>query len=81
MKEGQQRDRALLKELTRLACRLGASDAKVVSTADISVEDDLANLCREPQCENCGLSASCPPHVAGPSGFRELQIDFQKELT
>jgi predicted metal-binding protein len=76
MKNRQQRDPADLKELTKLACRLGATNAKVISTSEISIEDGLANLCREPQCENYGLSASCPPHVAGPSGFRRLLENF-----
>ncbi|HPD61413.1 MAG TPA: DUF2284 domain-containing protein [Thermodesulfobacteriota bacterium] len=62
-----------LKELVRLACSLGASDAHIISSSDIVIENDLANFCREPQCENYGLSPSCPPHVSGPSVFRELQ--------
>jgi len=62
-----------LKELVRLACSLGASDAQITSSGDILVENDLANLCKEPQCENYGLSLSCPPHVSGPSEFRKLQ--------
>jgi len=80
MKDGQQRDPADLKELTRLACHFGASNAKVISTSEISIEDDLAELCREPQCKNYGLSASCPPHVAGPSGFRELLQNFEQAV-
>ncbi len=62
----------VLRELVESARRFGASDATAVSITDISVEDALANLCREPQCENYGLSAGCPPNVSGPSGFREL---------
>lgn len=69
-----------LNELTKLACSLGASDAAVISVSAISVEDNLAKLCREPQCENYGLSDSCPPHVAGPSGFRELKKKFQQAV-
>ena len=61
-----------LEKLAQLSCQLGASDAKVISSNEISVEDNLADLCREPGCENYGLSASCPPHVAGPDGFRKL---------
>jgi predicted metal-binding protein len=80
MKKGQLIDPADLKELTELAWRLGASNAKVISTGEISIEDDLANLCREPQCENYGLSASCPPHVSGPSGFRKLLETFKQAL-
>ncbi|MDH3957775.1 MAG: DUF2284 domain-containing protein, partial [Desulfobacteraceae bacterium] len=67
----------MLEKLTQLACQLGASDARAIYTTDISVEDDLANLCREPGCENYGLSASCPPYVAGPDGFRKLLNTFK----
>jgi predicted metal-binding protein len=66
-----------LEKLTQLACHLGASDAKAIFTADISVENNLADLCREPGCENYGLSASCPPHVSGPAGFRNLLKTFE----
>lgn len=69
--------REALKQLTQIACQLGASDARVISTTEISVEDNLASLCREPGCENYGLSASCPPHVAGPDGFRKLLNIFE----
>ena len=69
-----------LKELVQEASRLGASDAAIISTHDISVEDHLANLCREPQCENYGLSARCPPHVSGPSGFRKLLNNYKHAI-
>ena len=68
---------SVLRELIQLACQLGASDAGIISTTEISVEDKLANLCRKPGCENFGLSASCPPHVAGPTGFRKLLKTFK----
>ena len=77
LRNGQQKIRMDLDELIQLACRLGASDAAVISTDEISVEQDLAKFCRKPQCENYGLSGSCPPHVAGPAGFREFQKTSQ----
>ena len=67
----------VLNKLKQCACQLGASDAKAISTTEISVEEDLANLCREPGCENYGLSASCPPYVSGPDGFRNLLKNFE----
>jgi predicted metal-binding protein len=70
----------LLQELIDLACRLGASEAAVISTTEISIEDDLANMCREPRCENFGLSANCPPHVAGPDGFRQLLENYDQAV-
>ena len=62
-----------LEKLVQLAISMGVSEAKAIASGDISVEDSLANLCVEPRCSNYGLSPSCPPHVAGPSGFRKLQ--------
>jgi len=73
----KQNVRAVLNRLAQGACQLGASDAGTIFTTEISVEEDLANLCREPGCENYGLSASCPPYVAGPDGFRKLLNTFK----
>ena len=69
-----------LMELIKLSAGLGASDAAVISADEILIEDDLAKLCREPQCENYGLSASCPPYVSGPSGFRKLLNDYKHAI-
>ena len=74
------KDSCVLKELIQLACRSGASGATAISTGDISVEDDLANLCRKPRCESYGLSSSCPPYVSGPSGFREWLKYFKHAI-
>jgi len=64
----------LLDDLISVAIRLGASDAAAISSADIPIENDLANLCNgNPPCENYGLSPSCPPHVSGPNGFQKLK--------
>jgi predicted metal-binding protein len=76
--------------LLELATRLGATDAKVIATRDILIEDRLASICKETRCESYGLSKSCPPYVAGPSMFREwikaidhaivLKIDVPLEI-
>jgi len=63
-----------LNNLVQTAIRLGASDAGIIPSADIVVDDDLAKLCNgDPPCENYGLAPSCPPHVSGPAGFRNWQ--------
>lgn len=79
-RDDQNKIRTDLAELIRLACRLGASDAALISASEICIEDDLAKLCQEPQCENYGLSTSCPPYVAGPDGFREFQKAYQQAI-
>jgi predicted metal-binding protein len=80
LRNGHQKIQTDLAELIQLACRLGASGAAVIPANEISIEDNLAKLCQEPQCENYGLSTSCPPHVAGPDGFREFQKTFQQAV-
>ncbi|MDM8537665.1 DUF2284 domain-containing protein [Desulfobacterales bacterium HSG17] len=62
-----------LEKLINIAQESGAASAAVISAQDIKVQNELANMCKEPRCENYGLSASCPPFVSGPSGFREMQ--------
>lgn len=59
-------------QLIQLAISYGASDACILSSSEIVVEDKLALKCLEPQCENYGLSFSCPPFVEGPGSFRKL---------
>ncbi|HMK61893.1 MAG TPA: DUF2284 domain-containing protein [Dissulfurispiraceae bacterium] len=60
-----------IKSLLELAASLGATDAKVVLTKDIVIDDRLPDICKQTACEGYGRSKSCPPHVAGPSIFRE----------
>jgi len=59
-------------ELLDLAMSLGASDVAITSTDNIEVDSKLVSFCKNPRCENYGLSPSCPPHVSGPDGFRKL---------
>ncbi|MDR3553174.1 MAG: DUF2284 domain-containing protein [Syntrophobacteraceae bacterium] len=74
------KDAGKFAELLELTLRLGASDATVISTSEIRIEDELARLCVEPQCENYGASANCPPHVSGPEGFRELLKVYEQAV-
>jgi len=64
-----------LQELADLAIAAGATRAAVISTDEISTENRLAKLCRDPKCQNYGLSQSCPPHVSGPDGFKKYLKD------
>ena len=71
----------LLEKLIRSAISKGASGARLISSETISARDELAAYCLEPfRCENYGLASSCPPHVSGPAGFRELQKDHPNAI-
>lgn len=58
--------------LLDLARYLGATEASIIDCRELVVKDSLAALCAQPPCPHYGLAASCPPHVTGPAGFREL---------
>jgi predicted metal-binding protein len=67
-----------LRRLIQHAHESGATELAIISTRDIVIDDDLADRCREPQCENYGLSKSCPPHVSGPSTLRKRLLGFSQ---
>ncbi|MFH0781434.1 MAG: DUF2284 domain-containing protein [Pseudomonadota bacterium] len=70
----------LLQELLQGACLAGATKAAIVATGDIVVEEELADRCRQPRCENYGLSRNCPPHVAGPAAFKKQLVAYEYAL-
>lgn len=59
-------------ELEELAMSRGASDVAIISSSNIEVDEKLTTYCKDPRCENYGLSPSCPPHVKGPESFRQM---------
>ena len=69
-----------LRALIQYAQKSGASEAEIILIKDIIVVDNLADMCREPKCENYGLSKSCPPHVSGPSAFRKQLEKFSQAI-
>jgi predicted metal-binding protein len=68
-----------LEDLLAYAEQSGAS-ACFISPQDLVVEERLASYCVEPRCPNYGQSASCPPHVQGPSQFREWRDESELVL-
>jgi predicted metal-binding protein len=58
--------------LITFALQAGATKAAILPAGKVRVEDRLASFCHEPKCPYRGLSTNCPPHVSGPTGFREL---------
>ena len=76
MNENTQKLKALLQD----AQHSGASEAKIISARDIVVDHHLADMCREPRCENYGLSKSCPPHVSGPTVFKQALEKFSQAV-
>jgi len=70
--ENETEKRERLQRLLTHAERAGATRAAILPAHCVLVEEQLAAFCRHPRCPFWGLSLSCPPHVAGPEGFRRL---------
>jgi len=70
----------ILNELITKACNLGASDAEIISTTSIPVEDDVIDFCKEPLCESYGQSINCPPHAMQPDRFREIANKYENAI-
>ena len=71
---------ASLANLLQEAHWAGVSVANIISVEDIVCEQRFADMCRQPRCENYGLSPSCPPHVAGPEAFKKWLADYEKAI-
>lgn len=69
-----------IQTLVDVAIGLGATGARAIDASQIVVEERFAAMCLEPGCPNYGLSAGCPPHVSGPSGFRELLKGYRQAI-
>jgi predicted metal-binding protein len=71
---------AFLNELKEKAAKFGASDATIVESTIIPIEDEIIKYCQEPLCASYGKSAHCPPHASRPAVARKLLKSFQKAL-
>lgn len=57
------------RSLKKTAILLGASDAALIASNRIVVQEKFSRFCVEPGCPFQGLAASCPPAVGGPEEF------------
>ena len=71
---------AFLVVLKKEATKFGASNATIIDTTIISIEDEIIEYCKEPLCPSYGKTAHCPPHAPKPSEAREFLKPFQKAL-
>jgi predicted metal-binding protein len=54
------------------ALELGATNAAIVKTEDIPVDERVTLKCRIPRCFGYGVSAQCPPNTLNPEELRQL---------
>jgi len=64
----------LVRDLERYrekALELGATNAYLVRTAQIPVDETVVLKCQIPRCFGYGVSANCPPHTLKPEELRQ----------
>ena len=69
-----------LNRILQFAEKSGVTGVAVIPAKRIVIDEDLAERCREPRCENHGLSKSCPPHVEGPIWFKNNLKNYYKAV-
>ena len=58
------------------AMNLGATDARVITTSDVIVENRVPLKCRT-GCTTFGTRLTCPPHAPTPDEFRKILSEYQ----
>ena len=69
---GDSSQQTIIRKLIEFALHIGATKVKCLHPSIVSVENKLAGFCEEPKCPHWGQSMSCPPHISGPDGLREI---------
>lgn len=59
------------------AIDMGASQATIVSTANIPVDDRVPLKCQIPRCFGYGTGAHCPPNTLKPDALRQYLKDYE----
>lgn len=69
-----------LERYRKRAIELGATDAKVISSDMILVDERVRAKCLYPKCHRYGTNANCPPHVMELRDVRELVKKYQQGI-
>ena len=69
-----------LENYQRISLELGASEAKIIKTKDIPVEEAVVVKCQIPGCYGYGICAHCPPHAPKPAELRKYLEGYEKAV-
>jgi len=61
--------------LTKLALEKGATDAKIISTNEVVVENRVVLKCKV-GCPHYGKTLACPPHTPSAEEFRKIVSEY-----
>jgi predicted metal-binding protein len=65
--------------LRKMALKMGAVDAKIITADKVVVEDRIVLKCKV-GCTNYGKTLACPPHAPTPEEFRKIVSEYSYAL-
>jgi predicted metal-binding protein len=65
-----------LRKYRERALELGATDAKIITTSMVLIDERVLGKCRNPPCTNYGNNINCPPHAMAPDLMRKIVNNF-----
>jgi predicted metal-binding protein len=69
-----------LKKYERMAIEHGATDAKIITTDMVVIDERVRAKCIYPKCEWYGTNAHCPPHAPELEQMRKLVNSFKHAI-
>lgn len=69
-----------LKKYRQRALELGATDAKVIATDMVVIDERVRAKCIYPKCHHYGTNANCPPHAIDLEQTRRIVKNFRHAI-
>jgi len=66
-----------LEKYSRRAIELGASDAKIITTDQVVIDERVLAKCTYPRCSGYGTNANCPPYAMSLDQVRKVVDRFR----
>ena len=66
-----------LEKYRQRALEMGATDAKVIGTDDIVIDERVLAKCTYPKCPGYGTNANCPPYAMDIDKIRKVANNFK----
>jgi len=65
-----------LEKYRQRAVKIGATDAKIINSSDIVIDERVVAKCMFPRCPVCGTNVNCPPYTPRPDQIRIMVNNF-----
>lgn len=66
-----------LEKYRQRSVELGATDAKVITTDEVVIDERVLAKCTYPRCFGYGTNANCPPYAMSPDQLRKVLNKFR----